>query len=456
MYISTASLLAISASFSFSHALYQGFNYASTFIDGTAKTLQDFQNEFAAAKSLVGTSGFTSARLYTMIQAGTTDSPIAAIEAAVTEGTSLLLGMWASAGQGDFNNELNALNTAISSYGSKFTSLIAGISVGSEDLYRISPTGIAAREGDGPFGDPDSGFDWHPNWSCRYVHKSSSIDHLANCIDDTWTSYVNSSNNAVIAACDFLGMDAYPYFQNTMANSITNGKSLFFDALDATKAASMGKPVWITETGWPVSGPTQNQGVPSLQNAQEYWDQVGCEVFGSVNTWWYALQDAGPSVPSPSFGVVGATLSSTPLYNLTCPAIEASAPVSSTTTGASNSVASTTGTGAAGVPTAGSPGDSPFTTLSSESAATTPSGIASPSGNNSTTAGAGFTSTITTVLTNSAGSPTFTAIATTVSNVSVTTGAISASPSISTGGAMANKGSVGALIGAMVVVIASL
>ena len=87
-------------------------------------------------------------------QAGTTDSPIAAIEAAVTEGTSLLLGMWASAGQGDFNNELNALNTAISSYGSKFTSLIAGISVGSEDLYRISPTGIAAREGDGA--EPDT------------------------------------------------------------------------------------------------------------------------------------------------------------------------------------------------------------------------------------------------------------------------------------------------------------
>ena len=142
----------------------------------------------------------------------------------------------------------------------------------------------------------------------------------ANNSRDTWTAWVNGSNNAVISACDFLGMDAYPYFQNTMQNDISNGKQLFFDAFDATKAASMGKAVWITESGWPVSGPTQNQGVPSLKNAQTYWDQVACQVLGSVNTWWYALEDAGPSTPSPSFGVVGATLSSTPLYNLTCPA----------------------------------------------------------------------------------------------------------------------------------------
>lgn len=91
----------------------------------------------------------TESTLTCLQQAGTANTPIAAIPAAVTEGTSLLLGMWASAGQGNFDNELAALKSAIQTYGTKFTSLVAGISVGSEDLYRISPTGIAAKEGDG-------------------------------------------------------------------------------------------------------------------------------------------------------------------------------------------------------------------------------------------------------------------------------------------------------------------
>ena len=104
-----------------------------------------------------------------------------------------------------------------------------------------------------------------------------------------------------------------------MNNPIENGYSLFFDAYDATVSAVGGKPVWVTETGWPVSGPTGNLAVPSTQNAKTYWDAVGCSrLFGQVNTWWYTLQDSVPTTPSPSFGIVGTTLSNTPLYDLSC------------------------------------------------------------------------------------------------------------------------------------------
>ena len=85
-----------------------------------------------------------------------------------------------------------------------------------------------------------------------------------------------------------------------------------------TAAASQGKPVWITETGWPVSGPTSNQAVPSVDNAKTYYDGVACIAFASdINTWWYTLQDTGSS---PSFGVVdaGAPPPITPLYSLGC------------------------------------------------------------------------------------------------------------------------------------------
>jgi glucan endo-1,3-beta-D-glucosidase len=120
----------------------------------------------------------------------------------------LLLGLWASAGQENINNEIAALNSAISQYGGSFTDLIVGVSVGSEDLYRNSPTGI----------DNLSGAGANPADIVAYINQvraalsnagiNKPVGHV-----DTWTAYVNESNSAVIAACDFLGMDAYPYYQ---------------------------------------------------------------------------------------------------------------------------------------------------------------------------------------------------------------------------------------------------
>ncbi|MCJ1407880.1 hypothetical protein MMC19_001951 [Ptychographa xylographoides] len=348
----TSGLLALAAAFSTSAAVLQGFNYGATFTDGSAKAQSDFQAEFSTAKGLVGTSGFTAARLYTMIQAGTADSTTAAIPAAIAEGTQLLLGLWASGGQGDFTNELSALSSAIHNYGSSFTSLVAGISVGSEDLYRISPTGIAAMSGAGADPATLTGFISQLRQAIAGTGLSgAAVGHV-----DTWTAWVNGSNDAVIAACDFIGMDAYPYFQNTMANSIEAGNETFWEAYYNTTAAVGSKPVWITETGWPVSGPTENLAVPSIPNAQTYWDQVGCTAFGQINTFWYTLQDAAPTTPSPSFGIVGSTLTTQPLYNLTCPAKGAvvssssssSASPSTTATSASSasSIASSVGASA--------------------------------------------------------------------------------------------------------------
>lgn len=69
-----ATILSLAASVAPALAVYKGFNYGSTFTDGSSKAQADYENEFNAAKGLVGTSGFTSARLYTMIQGGTTDT----------------------------------------------------------------------------------------------------------------------------------------------------------------------------------------------------------------------------------------------------------------------------------------------------------------------------------------------------------------------------------------------
>ena len=189
-------LLAGVAAVASTQAAYLGFNY-----DAAA----DFQNDFARAKSLQGTNHeFTSARLYTMIAPGTTSTPTGAIQAAINTKTTLLLGIWASAGQTQITNEINALKAAISQYGTAFTSLIAGISVGSEDLYRVSPTGIENNSGAGA----------SPAQIVNYIKQvraaikgtsaaGAKIGHV-----DTWTAWVNGTNSPVIKAVDWLGMDA--------------------------------------------------------------------------------------------------------------------------------------------------------------------------------------------------------------------------------------------------------
>lgn len=340
-------------------AAYAGFNYGSTFTTGAAKVQSDFEAEFTTAQGLISAPTiFNSARLYTMVQGGTTNTPIEAIPAAINTKTSLLLGLWCSAGDDNFANEIAALKSAISTYGSTFASLVAGISVGSEDLYRISPTGIATSKGN-PGAEPDTivGYIQQVRDAIAGTALASvPVGHV-----DTWTAWVNASNNAVTAASDFIGVDAYPYFQNSMTNGIETGASLFNSAVDETQAAVGSKPVWITETGWPVSGPTENLAIPSIDNAQTYWDEAGCPLFSSTNVWWYTLQDAAPDTPSPSFGIVGSSLTTTPLYDLSCnsssgSSSSASAPATGTTVvaGPGSATASEVATGSVSATATGS------------------------------------------------------------------------------------------------------
>jgi glucan endo-1,3-beta-D-glucosidase len=339
--------LALAAAISTAKAAFQGFNYGNTFTTGQIKTQADFEAEFEAAQSLAGTNGaFNSARLYTTVQGNSANEPIEAIPAAINTKTSLLLGLWASAGEATFNNELAALQKAIDTYGANLAGLVAGISVGSEDLYRNSPTGIAAGEYAGA--NPDTLVQYIT--SVRELIAGTPLEGAKIGHVDTWTAYVNGSNQAVIDACDWLGMDAYPYFEDTHPNGVENGAALFADALGATQGAGSGKEVWITETGWPVSGKTVGAGVPSPENAETYWKDVGCPMFGTTNVWWYTLQDALPDTPNPSFGVIS-DLNTAPLYDLSCSSSSTNGSVVTTTSvapGVPSSVPSSPGGGGDG------------------------------------------------------------------------------------------------------------
>ncbi len=243
-------------------------------------------------------------------QAGTASDPIAAIPAAIATGTTLLLGLWGSAGQDVFNNELSALKAAISQYGSDMAKVTVGISIGSEDLYRNSA--IAKQNGEtNPGASPDTIASYIKQVRDAIANTPLSgtpIGHV-----DTWTAWVDGANKAVIDSCDWIGVDAYPYFQSGMANSIGNSMKLFTDAVSATQAA-VGSQAALDhrdrlprQRARPATWPC-----PPSTDAKTYWDQVGCSLlFGKTNVWWFTLWDADPATPNPSFGIVGNTLSTT-------------------------------------------------------------------------------------------------------------------------------------------------
>jgi len=320
-------------------AAVKGFNYAAQGQNQAA-----FEAAFKTAANLPGADGFTGARLYTMIQDGTTASPISAIPAAIDAKGSLLLGLWASSPQNIFDNEITALKAAIQQYGSNLADIVTGISVGSEDLYRTSVTGL--------MNDP-KGVGQSPDTLVSYISQvraavkgtvleSAPIGHV-----DTWNAFVNGSNSAVIAACDFLGLDEYPYFQTTDPNSIDNAANLFFEAYEKVAAVAPNKKIWVTEAGWPVSGKNSGAAVANVDNAEIFWQQVACELeHRNINFWWYIL-DEGSATPSFSVSSGGK-----PLFDLSCNSTSGfhASSSSSSSSSSSTSTSSSTGNGSSGSP----------------------------------------------------------------------------------------------------------
>lgn len=227
----------------------QGFNYGATNEDGSCRSYDDFVSLFNRAKNLEGASGFASARLYTSIQCGTAAEPISAFRAAIDTDTSILVGLWASAGRPVYENELNALLAAARDLGTAFTDRVVGISVGSEDLYRSSPEGVANNAGVGATGEEIEGYiGWLRDWARGTSLESKPIGHV-----DTWTAWILPENAGVAASVNWLGHNSFPYFESTKANSINEAQNNYWSAVAETERIAAGKPVFLTETGWPHS-----------------------------------------------------------------------------------------------------------------------------------------------------------------------------------------------------------
>ncbi|KAI0547484.1 GPI-anchored cell wall beta-1,3-endoglucanase EglC [Xylaria curta] len=248
--------------------VYQGFNYGSLKDDGSCQGYDGFKQLFNRAKNLPGVSDFTAARLKTSYyRCGTSVVPIEAFRAAIDTNTKILL---------------NALINAVMMLSSTFTDRVIGISVVSEDskwsdsmcrVFRSSLAGIANKAGPGATaGEIQMYINWAREWLKATPLETKPITHVDSC------------------------------------------KS----GLSATVDVAQGQKIWITKTGWPATGPTLRDAVPSVENARTSCNTVGCALFRKRNTFWYTLVDAAMTDEDLSFGITPVA-ETTPRFDLTCP-----------------------------------------------------------------------------------------------------------------------------------------
>ncbi|KAF3765319.1 glycoside hydrolase [Cryphonectria parasitica EP155] len=310
----TTSAVATTGSVTAANSGIKGFNYAAFFLDYTAKQQSDFEYEFKRAQELTNTSGWTSARLYTMIQYDTTSDPIEAIPAAIATNTSLLLGLWVSGSDSAITNEIAALQAAITTYGTDFTNLVQGISVGSEDLY---------RDAEGDASDPGNTVDNLIDYisQVRTAISGTGLADVPVGHVDTYDSFENATNTKIIEYIDWIGFDGYPYWESSNGNAIENAHDLFYTGLNKTTNIAQGKPVWVSETGWPATGENYGEAVASAENARTYWKEIACELIAAnINLWWYDLQESQEAQANPDFGIfpAGDLMTVEQRYDLSC------------------------------------------------------------------------------------------------------------------------------------------
>lgn len=228
----TSYALALAASFSGANAYWKGFNAQATLANGACKTQADWERDFNVMKGLPG--GFSSIRVYASSDCNTLAN---AVPAAINTGGTILASVWTQ-DDAHFEAEKQALLSAVQTHG---VGWLVAVTVGSEDLYRkeTSASTLAQKI-----------YDVRGMMTTVNGGSAIEIGHV-----DTWTAWVDGANEDVIRACDFVGTDGYPYFQNTQNNPIDQGSNLFWESTQAVRdVVNRVKPgawVWITEVNIP-------------------------------------------------------------------------------------------------------------------------------------------------------------------------------------------------------------
>ena len=135
---------------------------------------------------------------------------------------------------------------------------------------------------------------------------------------DTWDSWVNGANRAVITASDVVLMNGFPYWQGA---TIDQALGKLKEAIHTTrKTVGYDKPFVLGETGWPTDGPNFGSAVASIPNAAAYWKAAACWLQTTEYAWyWFSGFDEPNRWEGPIERSFGVATDRQPLkYSLKC------------------------------------------------------------------------------------------------------------------------------------------
>ncbi len=123
------------------------------------------------------------------------------------------------------------------------------------------------------------------------------IQHVKNEIPGIPVGYVDAyyefvQNPRITEMCDVILSNCYPFWEGTGFDASLQHMQHMYNQV---KTVSKGKPVIITETGWPSKGETLGGAVPSVENALKYFintqlwamdENIGVFYFSSFDESW--------------------------------------------------------------------------------------------------------------------------------------------------------------------------
>ncbi|KAK4898616.1 hypothetical protein LTR27_003788 [Elasticomyces elasticus] len=267
-------------------ALTKGF-FVTAAKDGASSECRngdDWDKVFKDLKSLP--QKITTVRFITSGACNVLDE---AIPAAQRAGALIFAGVWATGDDNSFDTEVQALKSAILKYGSKW---LTAVNVGDQDVYRT----IQTNSGQGESASTIVKRIKQVRSMMTSVGATQPVGHSEPAA--TWAKTA-AAHGGIIDASDFVGLSDIPFYDGL---NVDDAVTAFLDRLSQAQTTAGNKPIWVTQTGWPVKGATVKNAVASITNAQTYWHNVACRVWNErgITLFWTVYQDYGAST---SFGV---------------------------------------------------------------------------------------------------------------------------------------------------------
>lgn len=254
-----------------------GINVASSDVSGNCRSTDDW------AEALEKASAFSSTiKTYAVSDCNMLQNIAPALNS--NGNMKVWMGIW-EVDDAHYQAEKDALSTYLPTIS---TDYIAGISVGSEALYRgdLTPSALAAKISD------------IKSFLSGISDKNgNSYSGVMVGTVDSWNIWVNGTNSDVIQAADYIMVNAFPFWQyQTAANQ---SHSFVDDVMQAVQTIQSIKGtndfyISIGETGAPTGGTslTSGQAPLTVDNASDFFQEGICTLLAygfDVNM--FELQD---------------------------------------------------------------------------------------------------------------------------------------------------------------------